>query len=68
MATPDDVAMLLSDLVRSVRLDDRVLLLDPLVSPWGCSACAAAYREARGALGAAGGGTAWLAEFERRPR
>ena len=68
MATPDDVAMLLSDLVRSVRVDDRVLLLDPLASPLGCSVCAAAYQEAWGELGAAGGVTAWLAEFERRPR
>ena len=68
LASPHDVALLLADLVRAVRLDDRVLLLDPLVPPGGCSACTAAYREAWGALGAAGGVTAWLAEFEQRPR
>jgi len=36
MASPHDVALLLADLVRAVRLDERVLLLDPLAPPWGC--------------------------------
>jgi len=68
LASPHDVALLLADLVRAMRCDERVLLLDPLAPPWGCVACAAAYQEASDALGAAGGVTAWLAEFERRPR
>jgi hypothetical protein len=68
IATPDDSAMLLADLVRSVRLGDRVVLLEPLTPPWNCAACLAAYREAWKVLRATGGVTAWVAEFERRPR
>jgi hypothetical protein len=68
VATPDDSALLLADLVRSVRLDDRVVLLEPLTPPWNCAACLAAYREAWNILRATGGVTAWVAEFERRPR
>jgi len=68
VATPDDSAMLLADLVRSVRLGGRVVLLEPLTPPWNCAACLAAYREAWKILRATGGVTAWVAEFERRPR
>jgi hypothetical protein len=68
LASPHDIALLLADLVRAVRFDDRVWLLDPFASPSVCLACLAAYREAWDALGAAGGVMAWLAEFERRPR
>jgi len=68
VASPHDAALLLADLVRSVRLDDRVILLERLAEAWNCSACLAAYQEAWNALGAAGGLSAWLAEFERRPR
>jgi hypothetical protein len=68
LATPHDVALLLADLVRAVRLDERVLLLDPLAPPWGCVACAAAYSTAWGVVGSAGGMAAWLTQFERRPR
>jgi hypothetical protein len=60
-ATSNDVAMLLSDLV---RLGERVLLLDPLAPPSGCAACAAAYSSAWDVVRAAGGVTAWIAEFE----
>jgi hypothetical protein len=66
MASPHDVALLLADLVRAVRLDERVLLLDPLAPPWGCSACMAAYGEAWDLLGAAGGVSCWLAQYEAR--
>jgi len=68
LASPHDAALLLADPVRAVRLDDRVVLLEPPAPPWSCAACLAAYRETWGALGAAGGLTAWLAEFARRPR
>jgi hypothetical protein len=68
VATPDDSALLLADLVRAVRLGDRVVLLEPLTPPWNCAACLAAYREAWKILRATGGLTAWVAEFERRPR
>ena len=64
MATSDNVAMLLSDLVRAVRLDERVRLLDPLAPPWGCVVCAAAYSSAWDVVSAAGGGRTWIAEFE----
>jgi hypothetical protein len=66
--SPHDVALLLADLVRAVRLDDRVILLEPPAPPWNCAACLAAYREAWKVLRATGGVTAWVAEFERRPR
>jgi hypothetical protein len=66
--SPHDVALLLADLVRAVRLDDRVILLEPPAPAWSCLACLAAYREAWRILGDVGGVTAWLAEFERRPR
>jgi hypothetical protein len=68
VATPNDSALLLADLVRSVRLGDRVVLLEPLTPPWNCAACLAAYREAWKTLRATGGVTAWVAEFERRRR
>jgi hypothetical protein len=64
MASPHDVALLLADLVRAVRFAERVLLLDPLNPPWGCMACMAAYGEAWDVLGAAGGMTEWLTQFE----
>jgi hypothetical protein len=67
VVTPDDSALLLADLARSVRLGDRVVLLEPLTPPWNCAACLAAYREAWGTLGAAGGVTQWLAQFAARP-
>jgi hypothetical protein len=54
LASPHDIALLLADLVRAVRFDDRVWLLDPFASPSVCLACLAAYREAWDALGAAG--------------
>jgi hypothetical protein len=66
VATTNDSALLLADLVRAVRLDDRVLLFEPLAPPWGCAECLAAYREAWDALGAAGGVTAWLKQFVTR--
>ena len=68
MPSPHDVALLLADLVRAVRLDARVLLLDPVSPPWGCMACTAAYGEAWDVLGAAGGVTQWLEQFEARRR
>ena len=68
VATPDDSAMLLADLVRAVRLGDREVLLQPITPPWNCAACLAAYREAWKILRATGGVTACVAEFERRPR
>lgn len=68
MASPHDVALLLADLVRAVRLDERVLLLDPVSPPWGCMVCTAAYGEAWDVLGAAGGVTQWLEQFEARRR
>jgi hypothetical protein len=68
VATPDDSALLLADLVRAVRLGDLVVLLEPLTPPWNCAACLAAYRESWRILRATGGLTAWVAEFERRPR
>jgi hypothetical protein len=66
IASPNDPALLLADLVRAVRLGDRVRLLEPLAQPWGCAACMAAYSQARDALVAAGGVTEWLAQFEAR--
>ena len=45
IASPNDAALLLADLVRAVRLGDRVRLLEPLAQPWGCAACMAAYAE-----------------------
>ena len=66
ITSPNDAALLLADLVRAVRLGDRVRLLEPLAQPWGCVACLAAYSEARDALVAAGGVTAWLAQYEAR--
>jgi hypothetical protein len=68
LASSHDAALLLADLVRAVRLDNHVVLLEPPAPPWSCSACLAAYREAWKILGDVGGVTAWLAEFERRPR
>jgi hypothetical protein len=64
MATPDDLALLLADLVRAVRLDDRALLLEP--PPSRCPSCRAAYSAAWQIVGDAGGVRAWVAEFERR--
>jgi hypothetical protein len=66
LPSPHDVALLLADLVRAVRLDERVLLLDPLAPPWGCVACAAAYSSAWDIVGEAGGVTRWLAQYEIR--
>jgi hypothetical protein len=57
---------LLADLVRAVRLGDRVRLLEPLARPWGCAACMAAHTEARDALVAAGAVTQWLSQYEAR--
>ena len=64
MATRDDLALLLADLVRAVRLDDRALLLEP--PPSLCPSCRAAYSAAWQIVGDAGGVRAWVAEFERR--
>ena len=66
IASPNDAALLLADLVRAVRLGDRVRLLEPLAQPWGCAACMAAYSAARDALVAAGGVTPWLTQYETR--
>jgi hypothetical protein len=66
IASSNDAALLLADLVRAVRLGDRVRLLEPLAQPWSCATCVAAYSQARDALVAAGGATAWLAEYEAR--
>ena len=66
MATRDDLAVLLADLVRAVRLDDRALLLEP--PPPLCPSCRAAYSAAWQIVGDAGGVRAWVAEFERRRR
>jgi hypothetical protein len=65
-ASPNDAALLLADLVRAVRLGDRVRLLEPLAQPWGCAACMIADSAARDALVAAGGMTEWLAQYEAR--
>ena len=66
ITSPNDAALLLADLVRAVRLGDRVRLLEPLAQPSSCATCVAAYSQARDALVAAGGVTAWLAEYEAR--
>jgi hypothetical protein len=66
ITSPNDAALLLADLVRAVRFGDRVRLLEPLAQPWSCATCMAAYSQARDALVAAGGVTAWLAEYEAR--
>jgi hypothetical protein len=66
IASPNDAALLLADLVRAVRVGDRIRLLEPLAQPWSCASCMAAYSQARDALVAAGGMTAWLAEYEAR--
>jgi hypothetical protein len=63
-ATRDDLALLLADLVRAVRLDDRALLLEP--PPSLCPSCRASYSAAWRIVGDAGGVRAWVAEFERR--
>ena len=64
VASSNDPALLLADLVRAVRLGDRVRLQEPLAQAWGCAACRAAYSQARDALVAAGGVTEWLAQYE----
>jgi hypothetical protein len=66
IASTNDAALLLADLVRSVRLGERVRLLEPLAQPWDCAACMAAYGVARDALVAAGGVAEWLAQYETR--
>jgi hypothetical protein len=66
ITSPNDAALLLADLVRAVRLGDRVRLLEPLAQPSSCATCVAAYSQARDALVAAGGVTAWLAAYEAR--
>jgi hypothetical protein len=66
MATRDDLALLLADLVRAVRLDNRALVLEP--PPLLCPSCRAAYSAAWQIVVDAGGVRAWVAQFERRPR
>jgi hypothetical protein len=60
----DDVALLLADLVRAVRLGEPVTLLQPLVA--ACSTCAAAFTAARRVVTAAGGVNQWLKHYEQR--
>jgi hypothetical protein len=66
IASPNDAALLLADLVRAARLGDRVRLLEPLAQPGSCATCMAAYSQARDALVAAGGVAEWLAQYEAR--
>ena len=63
---PSDVALLLADLVRARRIDDRAWLLEPFAPPAVCVACEQAYRIAHSILDQAGGVEAWLAAFETR--
>lgn len=65
---PSDVALLLADLVRSRRIDDRAWLLEPFAPPAVCASCDHAYRIAHWILDQAGGVEAWLAAFEARDR
>lgn len=59
-----DVALLLADLVRSRRMEDRAWLLEPFAPPAVCQSCEKAYRIAHTILAAAGGVEAWIAGFQ----
>ena len=64
IASPHDSALLLADLVRAVRLGDRVRLLEPTDSASSCAACMAAYAEAQDSVTAAGGVRQWVTQYE----
>jgi hypothetical protein len=63
-----DVELLLADTIASVRMNERMIVFQPVGLLAVCTRCQEAYAEARRVIQQAGGLTAWMEKIEGRAR
>jgi hypothetical protein len=63
-----DVELLLADTIASVRMNERMIVFQPVGLLAACTRCQEAYAEARRVIQQAGGLTAWMEKIEGMAR